>query len=159
MLSTVTRTCVGHQHAHSFFRHAEGLGKLPANAEGTLRAGPNGQVIALPFRQRSAGFQGNVGDVRNRISLLEFVIRGSQSLVDVANSETVAVTRGIVSVLRVLLQVLEKFVMRWLAFRLPFGMERLEGSFREGRTRCGDSDEVAVVDHGDTHLLRFLRVQ
>src|SRR5579863_4991596 len=107
VLAAVTGAGVGHQYAHVIFRNAEGLGELPANAEGTLRSGPYSQLIAVPLGKRGAGFERNMCDVGNRVGLLQFVVGGSQRRVDRARVVSVAVSGGIFALNRIFAEVVE----------------------------------------------------
>ncbi len=82
VLAAVAGAGVGHDHPHAVVRHPEGRGQLAAHAERALRAGPDGQLAVLPLRHRGAGLERGVGDVRDRIGLLEPDVGGFQSLGD-----------------------------------------------------------------------------
>src|ERR1700675_989830 len=49
VLSAVRRAGVGDDHANIAFRDVEDVGEFTAHAEGTLRAGADGQLVAGPF--------------------------------------------------------------------------------------------------------------
>ena len=73
VFAAVTRAGVGHDDANVLLGDAKGFGQLGADAEGTLRAGPDGQLAVLPLRHGGARFQRRVGDVGDGVSGLQFV--------------------------------------------------------------------------------------
>ena len=76
MLAAIAGAGVGHEHAHFFFRQMERGGKLAANAKRPLRAGPDGELIAVPLCERGAGLKRGVRDVVNVVGLLHMMRSG-----------------------------------------------------------------------------------
>ena len=61
-------------------------GELAAHAEGALRSGPDGELPVFPLRHGRAGLERRMGDVGDRVSLLEMDIAGLPILHDRAGS-------------------------------------------------------------------------
>ena len=80
MFAAVTRTGVGHDHAHAAFGDTERVGQLAAHTEWNLRSGPDGQVAVRPFGDGRARFERSMCDVRDLIGGVQRVIGRGQSL-------------------------------------------------------------------------------
>src|SRR5207302_8391651 len=68
VLAAVTGAGIGYDHPNALFRDAKGLRQFAAHAEGPLRAGPDGELLVLPFGDRGPRFKRRVGDVGHRVS-------------------------------------------------------------------------------------------
>ena len=82
VLAAVAAARVGHDHADSVLGQAERLGQLRPRTEGALGAGPDGQVVALPLRDRRAGLERGVGDVGDRVGRLDLHVGRRQLVLD-----------------------------------------------------------------------------
>ena len=68
MFAAVARAGVGDDHADVVFGDMESAGEIAADAKGPLRAGPDGELLVLPFGDRGPRFKRRVGDVGHRVS-------------------------------------------------------------------------------------------
>ena len=82
VLAAVAGAGVGHDHPHRVVGEPERAGQLAAHAERSLRAGPHGQLAVLPLRHGGAGLERGVGDVGDRVRLLEADVRGLETRLD-----------------------------------------------------------------------------
>ena len=67
MFAAETATKVRDHDTHMFLRHVKGASEFGANPKRVLRAGPDGQLAIIPFRDRRARFQRRVLDVGDMI--------------------------------------------------------------------------------------------
>ena len=71
VLAAVRRSGVGHDHANALARQVKRIGELALHAERALRAGPDREVVALPFRHGRARLERAVRDVSHGVAGLE----------------------------------------------------------------------------------------
>src|ERR1700719_732490 len=71
VLSTIRGTGVRNDHSDVAFGNVEDVGEFAADAEGTLRAGLHGQLLAGPFGDSGAGLKRGVRDVRDGVAGVE----------------------------------------------------------------------------------------
>ena len=82
VFAAITRTSVGHDHAHLFFLNAKRFREFAAHAKGSLRSGPDRELVVFPFGHRGARLKRRVRNVSDRITLFEFLVRGGQTISD-----------------------------------------------------------------------------
>ena len=78
VLAAVAGAGVRHDDANRVVGESKRTGQLAAHAEGALGSGPDGELAVLPLRHRRAGLERSVGDVGDRVGLLEADVRGVQ---------------------------------------------------------------------------------
>src|ERR1700693_2945657 len=71
VLSAVRRAGVGDDHANGVFGNAEDVGEFTADAEGTLRASADGQLVAGPLGDGGARLERSMRDVGDGVSGVE----------------------------------------------------------------------------------------
>src|SRR5437763_6434539 len=84
MLAAIARAGRRHDDPNLCFVDAKGLGHVFPDAERPLRAYPDRDALALPFRNRDARFERDVGQIRGRVRGLEPLRRAPERGVDVA---------------------------------------------------------------------------
>ena len=82
VLAAVGGAGVGDEDADVLARDAEGRGELLAHGEGALRAGPDRELVAVPFGDRGARLERRVRDVLDGVGLRELDVGGREALLD-----------------------------------------------------------------------------
>ena len=76
MLAAITGTSVRHNDAHFIFRNMKRVDEFALYSKRSLRAGPNCQLVAVPFSHGGARLERRVRDVSDRVRLFKFFISG-----------------------------------------------------------------------------------
>ena len=153
VLAAVGGAGVGDLDAHALGGNAESLRQLVAHGEGALRPGPDGQLVAVPFRDRRPRLERRVRDVLDRVGPRELDLRGRHPLLDGALD-----LRRTLALLLVLLEILEELLVGRLRRHLPFRLDVGEGALGRPGVGRDDADEVRVPDDFDSRHLRLARV-
>ena len=125
---------------------AERSGQLAAHAEGPLRSGPDGELAVLPLRDGRTRLERRVGDVGDRVSLLELDVARLRdpSAIEPARLAVAVALAARPAALR--LQALEEILARDPGSGFPLGLDRRQRTRGQRAARRGDADEITVAD-------------
>ncbi len=108
----------------------------PRTRNGSLRPGPDGELVVNPLGDRGPRFERDVRDVGDRVRRLHRFVRSLQPRVDGAlRSAPAAPESALTAGAGFVLQVLEQLFRRDLRRRLPLGLDRVQSlSSRRARS-------------------------
>ena len=138
----------GNDHAKVRLVDAEPFGDLTANAERNLRAGPHGEAVTVPLRDRDAGLERRMGEVGGGVRRLDADVAPGQRGLDIA----VLVARRTAPALDlgwVRAKVVGEVAFGGLRFEVPFRADGCHGSLRLGGCRRNGTDDIVLLHHGD----------